>query len=638
MTTENLRPISVDYTSRDYYSLREALLQRVRERVQNRSVRTQSGQEWVGEDPADFGVALVESFAYMGDLMSYYIDRIANESYLPTATQRQNVLNLARSYGYTPAGYQAATVTVALTNTTASDVTVPAGTQISGEVSYQDTIVSLIFTIEGQVVVAANDTISVSASHGEVIGVRPENLPTSEGDVAGEELGVSNGNPNQQFELSETAVVENSVKVYVESGSTYEMWTRVDHLIDYGPNDPVYEVILDANDVHYIRFGDGVSGAIPNSLSSIKADYILGGGAIGNIAPNVLNSIYNVPGYSSSQVAALASAISVVNTTAATGGADPESSALIREVAPRALTALNRAVSLQDFESLALSVSSVGKVNPIASERTSVTLYMSPFQSSESTDLYPGMTAAYSTGEAPEFTPTTAWFSLKAEVEDFLADKLQIGTSLTVSPPSYVNVMIEVEYTKLPTYSAETVETQIKAQIKSAFGYDASDFGAVITPEAIEYSLRSLPTVNSVKVTALYRYGAAVGRYTLFGAPNEIFVFGDTLVDADSITVEPASNNALLTSLLASVGTLSPIFATDTYNYTLALPNGTTSVTLTPSPTSANAVVYVNGQLADELGVDITGITTGTTPAQVVVYAADTITTKTYQISIVRSA
>ena len=96
MTIENVFPVSVDYTSRDYYSLREALLERVRERVRERTRRDNVGKEWTGEDPADFGVALVEAFAYMGDMLSYYIDRVANESYLPTATQRQNILNIAQ--------------------------------------------------------------------------------------------------------------------------------------------------------------------------------------------------------------------------------------------------------------------------------------------------------------------------------------------------------------------------------------------------------------------------------------------------------------------------------------------------------------------------------------------------------------
>jgi hypothetical protein len=100
-------PVSIDYTSRDYYALRDALIQRVQERT---------GGKWAGNDPSDFGVALVETFAYMGDIINYYIDRVANESYLGTATQRQSVLNLAAMLGYTAGGYTSATVNVTLTN------------------------------------------------------------------------------------------------------------------------------------------------------------------------------------------------------------------------------------------------------------------------------------------------------------------------------------------------------------------------------------------------------------------------------------------------------------------------------------------------------------------------------------------
>ena len=42
-------PLSVDYTGRDYYSLREALIARIQDRI----------PEWTASDPSDFGVALV---------------------------------------------------------------------------------------------------------------------------------------------------------------------------------------------------------------------------------------------------------------------------------------------------------------------------------------------------------------------------------------------------------------------------------------------------------------------------------------------------------------------------------------------------------------------------------------------------
>ena len=53
---------------------------------------------------------MMELFAYVGDILNFYSDRIANESFIATAQQRQSVLNLASLLDYTPHGNVAATV------------------------------------------------------------------------------------------------------------------------------------------------------------------------------------------------------------------------------------------------------------------------------------------------------------------------------------------------------------------------------------------------------------------------------------------------------------------------------------------------------------------------------------------------
>ena len=72
---------SVDYTSRDY----SAILSDMTSLIPNFT------SNWTNRDPADFGMVLLELFAYMGDLLSYYIDRAANEAMITTATQRQSL-------------------------------------------------------------------------------------------------------------------------------------------------------------------------------------------------------------------------------------------------------------------------------------------------------------------------------------------------------------------------------------------------------------------------------------------------------------------------------------------------------------------------------------------------------------------
>src|SRR5262245_33419599 len=50
-----------------------------------------------GDDPA---VALLDAWAAVADVLTFYQERIANEGYLRTATERRSVLELARAIGY----------------------------------------------------------------------------------------------------------------------------------------------------------------------------------------------------------------------------------------------------------------------------------------------------------------------------------------------------------------------------------------------------------------------------------------------------------------------------------------------------------------------------------------------------------
>ena len=78
-----LLPPSVDYTDKDFDALRErliALLQSV-------------FPEWSDFSVASFGNILLEMYAFVGDVLTFYQDNLARESRLVTATQRKNVKN-----------------------------------------------------------------------------------------------------------------------------------------------------------------------------------------------------------------------------------------------------------------------------------------------------------------------------------------------------------------------------------------------------------------------------------------------------------------------------------------------------------------------------------------------------------------
>ncbi|HZJ64910.1 MAG TPA: putative baseplate assembly protein [Kofleriaceae bacterium] len=83
------RPI-IDYVTKDYDGFREGMLALIPQLMPNWSDRSES----------DFGVVLIELFAYVADILSYYQDRVANEAYLGTATQRRSVAELLRLIDY----------------------------------------------------------------------------------------------------------------------------------------------------------------------------------------------------------------------------------------------------------------------------------------------------------------------------------------------------------------------------------------------------------------------------------------------------------------------------------------------------------------------------------------------------------
>ena len=108
--------IQIDYTSRDFAALKNDLINLINARTQI---------DWDPADPSDLGNILVETFSYMGDIMSYYLDRVANETTVDTAIKRETLLNFAELYGYKPSGPTPATVAVLFENISTQALDIP---------------------------------------------------------------------------------------------------------------------------------------------------------------------------------------------------------------------------------------------------------------------------------------------------------------------------------------------------------------------------------------------------------------------------------------------------------------------------------------------------------------------------------
>jgi hypothetical protein len=85
------RTFPIDYTSRDFSSIRDDLINYTKRYYPD---------TFKDFSEASFGSLMLDTVAYVGDIMSFYLDYQVNESFLDTASEYNNVLRLARQAGY----------------------------------------------------------------------------------------------------------------------------------------------------------------------------------------------------------------------------------------------------------------------------------------------------------------------------------------------------------------------------------------------------------------------------------------------------------------------------------------------------------------------------------------------------------
>ena len=97
--------IPINYTSRDYESIRNDLITHVRRYYPN---------VYQDFNEASFGSIMIDTVAYVGDILSFYMDYNVNESFIETSIEENNILKLARQMGYRYKGIPASSGEVTL--------------------------------------------------------------------------------------------------------------------------------------------------------------------------------------------------------------------------------------------------------------------------------------------------------------------------------------------------------------------------------------------------------------------------------------------------------------------------------------------------------------------------------------------
>ncbi|MDC0424892.1 BspA family leucine-rich repeat surface protein [bacterium] len=140
--------------------------------------------------------------------------------------------------------------------------------------------------------------------------------------------------------------------------------------------------------------------------------------------------------------------------------------------------------------------------------------------------------------------------------------------------------------------------------------------------------------VNGTSVT-LNTTGSGIASVPLTATPNTaqavniVVTAPDGSTLAYTVNITRQSNDASLSNLISSIGSLLPVFAPATTAYGVTVPHAATTVTLTPTVNEPNATVVING------GNPIT-LSVGLNPIAVTVTSQDGSTTLTYTVTVTR--
>jgi len=279
---------------------------------------------------------LIDTLAYNTYITAFNSNMVVNESFLDSATLRENVVSLARNIGYVPRSRSAskANLTLNIQATTSSPtVTLEQGLVCVGSVDNSNYIFSI----------PENITTTVTSNTATFSGI-----DVYQGTLLRNTF-VVDGSLDQRFILNNSFIDTATIVVKVDE----KEYSRVDSILNIDSTSEIY-LIQEVQDEKYeLLFGDGYFGKKLQNGAVITVTYIITDGIEGNGASNfafsgrLLDSL-NVP--------IAASSVTVTTNTSSSNGGDIESVESIKYYAPRLYSSQYRAVTSRDYEAIVQSI------------------------------------------------------------------------------------------------------------------------------------------------------------------------------------------------------------------------------------------------------------------------------------------
>lgn len=281
---------------------------------------------------------LIDVLAYNSYITAFNTNMAVNESFIDSATLRENVVSLARNIGYVPRSKRASRAKVSFSvNTTglnSKTVTLKAGIVALGAVENGNYIFSIPDDIK--VVVDNNGYANFTG------------IDVYEGSYLTKTYTVDNSQPNQKYTIPNTGADSSTIRVKV-SGVITEKYDFYSNIFQVDKNSKIFLVQEIDDEKYEILFGDDIIGRKPISGSTIFISYIVTNGKNANGAANFTFSGILTDNNDTS----ITNNISLLTTIQSSeNGDDIETIDSIKYLGPRVYASQYRAVTANDYRGL----------------------------------------------------------------------------------------------------------------------------------------------------------------------------------------------------------------------------------------------------------------------------------------------
>lgn len=463
-------------------------------------------------------IIILSLFAAIAEVLHYYIDNMARESFLSTARRYESVRKHGKLVDYHAKGATAAHVNVTLLRSATSD---SVGTQLTISSSTQFT------DNNGNSWYPAYDVVWYSnVSSVTVPLIQHESYTVSE--LVNSTIPTGDDQTITLSSFGNGKYYENGTMTLTIGGTS---WVLVETFAYSSSSDNHFMVEMDDDFNPVITFGDGIFGAKPTGGSTITAAtcYVTAGSQ-GNIEAS---SITTVP----SEISSSIDDVEVSNTQPASGGSNYETYDMLKEHIPLSVKTLGVAITKDDFVSLAKLVPGIGKAKADYECGRKLTIYVS--------------------GD----TNVAVADSKVQEVLTTLKQKAPLTTWLSVKSAGTVEIMLEMDVTGNKSYKTSEIQSAVLQALYDAYNAQTSDIGGEVRVSDIYALIDNLPCVNYLHITKFYTkpwpttlYGnksLILGQFSLSEANGSMTYFIN-FTSSTTFTVRPIKNGS--TSFSCTVG------------------------------------------------------------------------------------